>query len=94
MVMEPKAAELLAAQALGFLAERPDMMGRFLTITGVDLEVLRASAGAPELLAAVLDFVRSDEELASEFCAAARISPEKLASARAALPGGDVPHWT
>ncbi|MBX2855365.1 MAG: DUF3572 domain-containing protein [Rhodobacteraceae bacterium] len=94
MAMEPQAAELLGAQALGFLAERPEEMGRFLTITGVDLDVLRSNAGAPELLAAVLDFLRGDEELASAFCAAAEITPEKLTAARAALPGGDVPHWT
>ena len=94
MAMERQAAEVLGARALGFLAEQPDVMGRFLAVTGVDVGELRANAGAPELLAAVLDFLRGDEELAAGFCAAAEITPEDFAACRAALPGGDSPHWT
>lgn len=86
-------ADAVALKALGFLAERPDTLGRFLDMSGLDVDGLRAAAGAPETLAAVMDFVMSDESLAAEFCVNHGLSPEAFAAARAALPGGDAPFW-
>lgn len=88
-------AEALAVAALGFLAERPEAVGRWLADSGLGPADLRRamSERAPDLLAAVLDFLRGDEDLASAFAQERGVTAEELALARAALPGGDNPHW-
>jgi uncharacterized protein DUF3572 len=80
-------AETIAAQALGFLAGEPQRFARFLALTGVELEDIRASAGSPEILSAVLAHVTSDESLLLAFCAEAHVAPESIAPALAILQG-------
>jgi hypothetical protein len=82
-----EAAETIAAQALGFLAGEPQRFARFLALTGVDVEELRASAGSPELLAAVLAHVTSDESLLLTFTAETHLAPETIAPALVILQG-------
>ena len=48
---------------------------------------LRAAAGAPETLAAVLDHVLGDESLLLVFSASKSVPPETIAPARALLAG-------
>lgn len=83
----------IGAHALTFLAERPEDFLRFLSTSGADLDDVRARAGDAEFLGFALDFVLSEETLAQDFCIAAEASPERVQAARAALPGGDLPHW-
>jgi Protein of unknown function (DUF3572) len=85
--IDREAAEAIAAQALGFLAAEPQRFGRFLALTGVDLDELRANAGAPELLAAVLAHLAGDESLLLAFAAEAHVTPESIAPALAILQG-------
>jgi Protein of unknown function (DUF3572) len=85
--LDREAAETIAAQALGFLAGEPQRFSRFLALTGVELEDMRASAGSPEILAAVLAHVTSDESLLLTFAAEAHIAPESIAPALAILQG-------
>lgn len=92
--MRPEPAAALAAQALIWLAGREDDLARFLAASGLDPRELRRRAADPELLGAVLDFVLSDEAATLAFAAEAGVSPEVPMRARAALPGGDLPHWT
>lgn len=91
--MKQEAAVELGASALVFLANQPEEIGRFLTVSGVEVATVRARAADPEFLGFVLDFVLSDEALAEAFCMQEALRPEMLAAARAALPGGDAPHW-
>ena len=91
--MNSKAAEELARDALIFLSERPEEIGRLLVESGADVGELRARAEDPGFLGFVLDFVMSDEPLAEAFCLGGGLTAETLARARAALPGGDAPHW-
>lgn len=93
MAMTGEAGAAVGASALVFLAERPEDFQRFLAISGLDLDAVRARAADPEFLGFVLDFLLSDEALAEGFAAQERLTPEKLHAARAALPGGDAPHW-
>jgi len=88
------AAEALAIAALGWIAEDPDRIGAFLGQSGLDPGVLRARAGEPELLAAVLDFVLSEDAHVLGLAAREGVRPEAVAAARAHLPGGADPHWT
>ncbi len=91
--MTPKAASEIGQSALLLLTGRPEALGRLLAESGLAPAELRGRLADPEFLGFVLDFVRSDEELAEAFCAAENLSPERLAAARAALPGGDAPFW-
>ena len=45
-------------------------------------------------LASVLDFLVMDDRWVIGFCDAAQLSYETPMQARAALPGGQLPHWT
>ena len=92
--MQPEAAQVLALQALGWIASEDDVFPLFLTATGANLGELRARATDPEFLAAVLDFLLQDEGWVVAFCDAGGHPYSAPQSARAALPGGAVVNWT
>lgn len=87
-------AEALALQALGWLAAQDDLLGVFMGSAGVSSDDLKARAGDPDLLAAVLDFLLMDDQWVSGFAEATGRAPDAPMRARMALPGGDVPNWT
>ena len=93
MGMRRDAAETFAIAALGWLAEA-ELVDAFLAATGTDAADLRGAAGDPAFLGAVLDFVAQSDDWVRACCAAQGRPPEALMVARAALPGGDQPHWT
>ena len=92
--MRKEQAEAQALDGLRFLAERPDDFAHFLAVGGLSPEDVAARAGDPELLAALIDFLRSDEALAEAYCREAALTPEAFAALRAALPGGRETAWT
>jgi hypothetical protein len=79
--------EELAVSALAFLAGEPDRLSRFLDICGLGPHNLRAAAADPAFLAAVLDYLLSDEPLLIGFAGAEGVSPERVAAARRAMDG-------
>ena len=85
--MHPAAAETLALKALTQLAGEPETLRRFLDLSGLRLDELRARAAEPELLAAVLDFTLGNEPTLIAFLAAEGINASVVHAARAALPG-------
>jgi hypothetical protein len=87
-------AEVFAAEMLGWLAGDHARIGAFLATSGMAPSDLRAAAGDPGLLLAVVDFVMADEALLLDFCASHDVAPTMPAAARAALPGGENVHWT
>ena len=87
-------AEMLALKALDWLLGRDDLLPVFLGASGASLGDLRGRVEDPALLAAVLDFVTMDDEWVSEFCEATSVPYDAPMQARAALPGGELPHWT
>ena len=80
-----EAAEMLAIQALGFIAEEPERLNAFLNATGLSVERLRESATAPGVLAGVLEHMLADESLLLAFAASAAIDPAEVARAGQAL---------
>lgn len=94
MAMTRTQAELLAAQVLDWLAGDPARIGAFMAACGTDPAALRAQAGTPEMLLAVLDFLLSDEAMLLACCADLGVAPTAPAMAQAALPGGAQYHWT
>ncbi|MEM9062766.1 MAG: DUF3572 domain-containing protein [Pseudomonadota bacterium] len=87
-------AEAIALQALGWLAGDEDRIGALLNLAGMSPDDLRARASDPEFLGFVLDHLLQDEPALLAFCEEASIVPDEPMRARAALPGGDLPHWT
>ncbi len=72
------AASTIALTSLTFIAQDEERMDRFMTATGIDVETLRASAGEPHMLAAVLDYLTRDESLLLVFAANTNTAPESL----------------
>ena len=83
-------AEIVAIQALSFIAGDPERLGLFLAETGIGPETLRTAAGDPHFLASVLDFVLRDDESVKAFANVSQLHPTNIAAARQVL--GD-PHW-
>lgn len=86
-------AEDFAIHALTWLAQA-ELLDAFLAASGTGREALRDAAASPTFLGAVLDYVAQSDDWVRACCAARDVPPETLMAARAALPGGDLPHWT
>ena len=83
-------AEIVAVQALGFIAGDPTRLGSFLAETGIGPQSLRAAASDPQFLVSVLDFVLRDDATVNAFAKQSELHPTNIAAAREIL--GD-PHW-
>jgi hypothetical protein len=75
-------AEALALAALDFLGRDGERIGRFLSLSGLDLCSLRKAAGEPGFLPGVLDYLAADEPLLVAFAGEAAIAPERIGEAR------------
>ena len=82
-----RSAETVALRALGFLAACEGALERFMAASGADTDMIREQADDPVLLAAVMDFLLSDDALMSEFCDGEALDPLFLHRVRRALPG-------
>ena len=83
-------AEIVAVQALSFIAAEPERLGLFLAESGLGPETLRSAASDPQFLTAVLDFVLRDDAMVKAFAGSVELDPTNVAAARQVL--GD-PHW-
>jgi hypothetical protein len=77
----------LAVAALEYLAAEPDRLSRFLGISGLGPQNLRAAAADPHFLASVLDYVIADEPLLIGLAASRAVPPERIVAARSAMEG-------
>src|SRR5436190_13794609 len=80
-----EAATELAIAALSFMAAEPEELGRFLSLTGIGPESIRAAAREPGFLLGVLDYLANDERLLVAFAARENMPPENVGHARAIL---------
>jgi hypothetical protein len=92
--MREDAAQVLALQALGWIASNDEVFPAFLGATGASLAELRARAGDLEFLTAVLDFILMDDQWVVAFCDAEGHPYTAPQAARRALPGGVEETWT
>ena len=53
----PEQAEILAIQALGYLADVHEELHRMMTATGMDIEAIKHSTQSREGLAGLLDYI-------------------------------------
>ncbi|MBU6166518.1 MAG: DUF3572 family protein [Alphaproteobacteria bacterium] len=72
---------MLALQALAHVAGDEAMGPRFLALTGMDADALRANAGRPETLTALLDYLMANEHDLVATAQAIGVQPEALAQA-------------
>jgi Protein of unknown function (DUF3572) len=78
-------AEIVAVQALSFIAGDVGRLGQFLAETGIGPETLRTAASDPHFVLHVLDFVLRDDATVKAFAAASQLHPTNIAAARQAL---------
>lgn len=90
--MHREEAEAIAVSALSFIAGDPDLLRRFLALTGIEAGHIRRAAAAPGFLAGVVSFILAHEPTVLAFSQASGIPPAALASALAALPHGADPY--
>ena len=81
-------AEIVAVQALSFVAGDPERLGLFLAESGIGPETLRSAAADPHFLGSVLDFVLRDDATVKAFASASQLDPATIAAAREALDDG------
>ena len=89
-----EAAEALAVQALSYIAQDGERLGRFLSMTGIGPGEIRTAAREPQFLVGVLDYLSGDERLLTDFAKEAGHDPATVEAARIALGGGwerDIP---
>jgi hypothetical protein len=87
--MTREQAEALAVQALAFVAADPELLPRFLDLTGISASQVRQAAREPGFLAGVLQFVAAHEPTLASFAAECGVDPSSVLSAIRALPFGD-----
>jgi hypothetical protein len=83
-------AEVVAVQALSFIAGDPERLGLFLAESGIGPETLRTAAADPRFLSSVLDFVMRDDATVNAFASVSELHPTNVAAAHQAL---NDPKW-
>ena len=83
-------AEILAINALGFLASDSERLQRFIDLSGLDVAAIRAGASNPAFLGGILDHLLADESLLLIFAEEQQVRPERIADLRRKLPGASV----
>lgn len=89
--MDGEAAAEISVAALGYMAARPELIERFLSLVGIAPDRLRAAAASPDFLAGVLEFMCSHESELLAFSVEAGIPPEAVVTAQRVLTGGQRP---
>jgi hypothetical protein len=83
-------AEIVAVQALSFIASDAERLGMFLAESGIGPDTLRSAAANPQFLAHVLDFIMRDDATVKAFAASSQLHPTNIAAAHQAL---NDPKW-
>jgi hypothetical protein len=73
---------MLALAALGWVLESEERAARYLDITGLDPETLRAGLGDPIILASALEFLTNYEPDLIRAAEALAVTPEELVAAK------------
>jgi hypothetical protein len=92
--MSPENAEIIALQALGWLASNEELCPTFLGATGGSTDEMRSRATDPAYQASVLEFITMDDAWVIEFCDSVGIGYDQPLRARYALPGAQEMSWT
>ncbi len=83
----PLSADETAVAVFTWLAGEPDLMSRFLALSGVEANALRHAVNDPGFLAGLLDFLMNHEPTLMAFCAATDTKPEDVVRAHRHFSG-------
>lgn len=75
-------AEIIALKSITFLAEDPQRLLRFMSLTGIKFQELSENAGQVSCLIAVLEYLRSDESLLLMFASNHGLSVKAISEAK------------
>ncbi len=82
-------AEEIAVEGLGFIASDPQLLQRFLAISGIEAADIRRAAATPGFMAGVLQFIVAHEPTLMQFAEATGRDPASVTRALSALPFGE-----
>ncbi|QFI65927.1 DUF3572 domain-containing protein [Sinorhizobium alkalisoli] len=82
-----KSADETAIAILSWLTSEPELMSRFLALSGTDIGSLRQAAGDPGFLGGLVAFLMEHEPTLMAFCAGTGTPPEDVVRAHQALSG-------
>lgn len=71
----------LAVDIFGWMAAEPELLGRFLALTGLTAQQLRGFTQEPGFAAAVIGFIAAHEPTLLAFCRDNDVAPEVVARA-------------
>ncbi len=92
--MQPEQAEIIALQALAWLAGNDELCPIFLGATGGSTDEMRDRATDPAFQASILEFLTMDDAWIIAFCDSVDLGYDKPLRARYALPGTEQTEWT
>lgn len=92
--MKREQAEVIALQALGWLAANDELWAVFLGSSGAAAEDLRDRAGEAEFQASVLEFLTMDDGWVTAFCDGAGYEYDAPHTAMLVLAGPSRMNWT
>jgi len=78
-------AEMIGVAGLSYLASDPERIGRFLAVTGLGPENVRAAARDPSFLPALLDYLLANEKELVAFAEEMNLDPARVRAARDVL---------
>ena len=87
-------AEGLAIDILGWLIQDPDMMGRFLALSGIEASGIRQAAQEPGFYAGVTGFLMNHEPSLMAYCESAGVKADHVAARHRLLSGPEEHSWT
>ncbi|HZH11819.1 MAG TPA: DUF3572 domain-containing protein [Microvirga sp.] len=82
--MNREEAESVALSAFAFITSDEERMSRFLAVSGLQPDTIRAAASEPGFFAGILDYVAADEPLLIALAKEMNTKPEHIMAA----------HWT
>lgn len=92
--MQQETAQVLALQALEWLAADDEVFATFLAATGASAGNLTGRAQDEDFLAAILDFLLTNDDWVIAFCDQRGLTYASPMAARAVLAGGQLENWT
>jgi len=82
-----KSADDISIDILSWLASEPELLSRFLALSGTDPGSLRQAARDPGFLGGVVSFLMDHEPTLMAFCAATQTPPEEVVRAHQVFSG-------
>lgn len=76
---------MIGVAGLSYLASDPERIGRFLAVTGLGPENVRAAARDPSFLPALLDYLLANEKELVAFAEEMNLDPARVRAARDVL---------